>query len=44
MKKKPLIISTIVILAFAGGMILYYENYPSSETRRHISTDGMFLD
>ncbi len=43
-KKKSSIAWVLVAIAFAGGMVLHYQQYPSPETRREISVDGMFAD
>jgi len=44
LKKESLILGILVALAFTGGMIIYHENFPSSEQRQTISVEGMFLD
>jgi hypothetical protein len=44
LKKESLIIGILVALAFASGMILYHESFPSIEQRKTISVEGMFLD
>ena len=43
-KKKSLFACLLIAIAFAGGMVFYYEQYPSPETRRELSVDGMFMD
>ena len=43
-KKKSLIAWILIALALTGGMVLYYQQYPSPETRRELSVDGMFAD
>ena len=43
-KKKSLITWILIALALTGGMVLYYRQYPSPETRRELSVDGMFAD
>ena len=43
-KKKALIACILITLALTGGMVLYYRQYPSPDTRKEISVDGMFAD
>ena len=43
-KKKSLIAWILIALALIGGMGLYYQQYPSADTRRELSVDGMFAD
>jgi len=43
-KKKSLIAWIMIAITLSGGMILYYRQYPSPETRREISVEGMFSD
>ncbi len=43
-KKKSLITWILIALALTGGMVLYYRQYPSPDTRRELSVDGMFAD
>ena len=43
-KKKLLIGWILIAITLTGGMILYYQQYPSPETRRELSVDGMFAD
>ena len=43
-KKKSLITWILIALALTGGMILYYRQYPSPDTRRELSVDGIFAD
>ena len=43
-KKKAVIAWILIALALTGGMVLYYRQYPSPETRRELSADGMFAD
>ena len=43
-KKKSLITWILIALALTGGMVLYYRQYPSPDTRRGLSVDGMFAD
>ena len=43
-KKKSLIAWMLMALALSGGMVLYCRQYPSPETRRELSVDGMFAD
>ncbi len=42
--KKTLIPWLLIAIAFACGLVLYYEQYPSPETRREISVNGIFTD
>ncbi|WP_269622610.1 hypothetical protein [Prochlorococcus marinus] len=44
MKKKSFIVGIFLALVFAGGLVIYYKNYPSTEIRQKISVEGMFLD
>ncbi len=43
-KKKSLIAWILIAIALTGGIALYYRQYPSSDTRREISVEGMFAD
>ena len=43
-KKKSLIGWILIAITLTGGMALYYRQYPSPETRRELSVDGMFAD
>ena len=43
-KKKSLITWILIALALTGGMVLYYRQYPSPDTRRELSVNGMFAD
>ena len=43
-KKESLIAWILIALTLTGGMVLYYRQYPSPETRRELSADGMFAD
>ena len=43
-KRKSLIAWIMIAIALTFGMIFYYQQYPSPETRREISVDGMFFD
>ena len=43
-KKKSLIAWILIALALTGGMVLYYRQYPSPDTRRELSVDGMYAD
>ena len=43
-KKKSLIGWILIAIALAGGIVLYYKQYPSPEQRREISVDGIFSD
>ena len=43
-KKKSLITWILIALALTGGMVLYYRQYPSPDTMRELSVDGMFAD
>ena len=43
-KRKSLIAWILIAIALTFGMIFYYQQYPSPETRREISVDGMFSD
>ncbi len=43
-KKKSLISWILIALALTSGMVLYYRQYPSPDTRRELSVDGMFAD
>ena len=43
-KKKSLIAWILIALALTSGMVLYYRQYPSPETRMELSVDGMFAD
>ena len=43
-QKKSLIAWILIALALTGGMVLYYKQYPSPDTRRELSVDGMFAD
>ncbi|WP_320676204.1 hypothetical protein [Prochlorococcus sp. MIT 1300] len=43
-KKKSLIGWLLIAITLSGGMAFYYRQYPSPETRRELSVDGMFAD
>ena len=43
-KRKSFIAWMLISLTLTGGMVLYYRQYPSPETRRELSVDGMFAD
>ena len=43
-KKNSLFAWILIALALTSGIALYYQEYPSSETRREISVDGIFKD
>mgnify|MGYP007063483582 CR=1 FL=1 len=43
-KKKSLVTWILLAIILSGGMILYYEQYPSPGMRREISINGMFWD
>ena len=43
-KKTSLIAWILIAIALSGGMVLYYRQYPSPDTRREISVGGMFAD
>ncbi|ABX09433.1 hypothetical protein [Prochlorococcus marinus] len=43
-KKKGLIAWILIAITLTGGMVLYYRQYPSPDTRREISVNGMFAD
>ena len=43
-KKKSLIAWIVIALALTGGVVLYYRQYPSPDTRRELSVEGIFAD
>ena len=43
-KKKSLITWILIAIAWTSGMVFYYHQYPSPETRRELSVNGMFTD
>ncbi len=43
-KKNSLITLILIALALTAGMVFYYKQYPSPDTRRELSVDGMFAD
>ena len=43
-KKESLIAWILIAIALTSGMVLYYGQYPSPETRKELSVDGMFAD
>ena len=43
-KKKSLIAWILIAIALSGGMVLYYRQFPSPDTRRELSVDAMFAD
>ncbi len=43
-KKTSLIAWIMIAIALIGGMGLYYRQYPSPDTRRELSVDGIFAD
>ncbi len=43
-RRKSLIAWLLLAIGLAGGLILYYKQYPSLETRREISVNGIFMD
>ena len=42
--KKSLIAWVLFAIALIGGVVLYYRQYPSPETRRELTVDGIFVD
>ena len=42
--KKSLIAWVLFSIALIGGVVLYYRQYPSPETRRELTVDGIFAD
>ena len=43
-KRKSLMAWILIAIALTFGMLFYYQQYPSPETRRELSVDGMFFD
>ena len=43
-KKKSLISGILIAIAISSGIVFYYQQYPSPETRRELSVSGMFAD
>ena len=43
-KKKSLLAWIIIAMALSSGMVSYCHQYPSPETRRELSVDGIFAD
>ena len=43
-KRKPLMAWVLIAIALTFGMLFYYQQYPSPETRRELSVDGIFED
>ncbi len=43
-KKKSLIGWILIAITLSGGIAFYYRQYPSPETRRELSVNGMFAD
>ena len=43
-QKESLIAWMLIGIVLAGGIALYLRQYPSPETRREISIDGIFAD
>ena len=43
-KKNSLIAWILIAVALTGGMILYYRQYPSPDTKRELAVDGIFAD
>ena len=43
-KRKSFIAWVLISIALTSGMIFFYKQYPSPETRRQLSVDGMFFD
>ncbi len=43
-KRKPIIAWILIAIALTFGMVFYYKQYPSPETRRDLSVNGMFFD
>ncbi len=43
-ERKSLIAWIMIAMALTGGMVFYYQEYPSPETRRELSVDAMFAD
>ncbi len=42
--RKKSISWILIAIALTGGIICYYEQYPSSNIRRELSVDGLFAD
>ena len=42
--KKSFTAWILIAIALTIGMVFYYQQYPSPETRRELSVDGMFFD
>ncbi len=42
--KQSLLAWILISITLIGGMALYYRQYPSPDTRREISVDGIFAD
>jgi len=43
-RKKSFTAWILIAIALTIGMVFYYQQYPSPETRRELSVDGMFFD
>ncbi len=43
-ERKSLIAWILIAIAITSGMVFYYQQYPSPETRREISINGKFAD
>ena len=43
-RKKSFTAWILIAIALTIGMVFYYRQYPSPETRRELSVDGMFFD
>ncbi len=43
-ESKSLITWILIAIVLTSGMVFYYQQYPSAETRRELSVDGMFAD
>ena len=43
-RKKSFTAWILIAIALTIGMVFYYKQYPSPETRRELSVDGMFFD
>ena len=43
-ERKPLMAWVLIAIALTFGMLFYYQQYPSPETRRELSVDGIFED
>ena len=43
-RKKSFTAWILIAIALTIGMVFFYQQYPSPETRRELSVDGMFFD